>query len=95
MTGGLSMEKLEVGEVFTISDENDAEQEVEVIGTVTIEGTDYAAVSFVEDLQTETDEDIDIFFLKVDEDGDLAAIDSDEEFEKVSSAFDEMLNEEE
>lgn len=36
------MEKLEVGEVFTISDENDAEQEVEVIGTVTIEGTDYA-----------------------------------------------------
>ncbi|MBT2644129.1 DUF1292 domain-containing protein [Bacillus sp. ISL-41] len=89
------MEKFEVGEVFTISDENDAEQEVEVIGTVTIEGTDYAAVSFVEDLQTETDEDIDIFFLKVDEDGDLAAIDSDEEFEKVSSAFDEMLNEEE
>lgn len=89
------MEKLEVGEVFTISDENDAEQEVEVIGTVTIEGTDYAAVSFVEDLQTETDEDIDIFFLKVDEDGDIAAIDSDEEFEKVSSAFDEMLNEEE
>ncbi|WNF20868.1 DUF1292 domain-containing protein [Mesobacillus jeotgali] len=89
------MEKLEVGEAFTISDENDAEQEVEVIGTVTIEGTDYAAVSFVEDLQTETDEDIDIFFLKVDVDGDLAAIDSDEEFEKVSSAFDEMLNEEE
>jgi uncharacterized protein YrzB (UPF0473 family) len=89
------MEKLEVGEVFTISDENDAEQEVEVIGTVTLEGTDYAAVSFVEDLQTETDEDIDIFFLKVDEDGDLAAIDSDEEFEKVSSAFDEMMNEEE
>jgi len=89
------MEKFEVGEVFTISDENDSEQEVEVIGTVTIEGTDYAAVSFVEDLQTETDEDIDIFFLKVDEDGDLAAIDSDEEFEKVSSAFDEMLNEEE
>lgn len=89
------MEKLEVGEVFTISDENDAEQEVEVIGTLTIEGNDYAAVSFVEDLQTETDEDIDIFFLKVDEDGDLAAIDSDEEFEKVSSAFDEMMNEEE
>ena len=89
------MEKLEVGEVFTISDENDAEQEVEVIGTVTIEGTDYAAVSFVDDLQTETDEDIDIFFLKVEEDGDLAAIESDEEFEKVSSAFDEMMNEEE
>ncbi|GAM13370.1 DUF1292 domain-containing protein [Mesobacillus selenatarsenatis] len=89
------MEKLEVGEVFTISDENDVEQEVEVIGTLTIEGTDYAAVSFVEDLQTETEEDIDIFFLKVDEDGDFEAIESDDEFEKVSSAFDEMMNEEE
>ncbi|MBT2682523.1 DUF1292 domain-containing protein [Bacillus sp. ISL-37] len=89
------MDKLEVGEVFTISDENDVEQEVEVIGTLTIEGSDYAAVSFVEDLQTETDEDIDIFFLKVDEDGDFAAIESDDEFEKVSSAFDEMMNEEE
>lgn len=89
------MDKLEVGEVFTISDENDEEQEVEVIGTLTIEGVDYAAVSFVEDLQTETDEDIDIFFLKVDHDGDFAAIESDDEFEKVSSAFDEMMNEEE
>ena len=88
------MEKIEVGEVFTISDENDVEQEVEVIGTLTIEGNDYAAVSFVEDLQTETEEDIDIFFLKVDEDGDFAAIESDDEFEKVSSAFDEMMNEE-
>lgn len=89
------MEKLEVGEVFTIGDENDVEQEVEVIGTLTIEGTDYAAVSFADDLKEETDEDIDIFFLKVDEDGDIAAIESDDEFEKVSAAFEEMLNEEE
>lgn len=89
------MDKIEVGEVFTITDESDAEQEVEVIGTVTIDGADYAAVSFVEDLQEETDEDIDIFFLKVDADGDFAAIESDEEFEKVSAAFDEMLSEEE
>ena len=89
------MEKIEVGEVFTISDENNEEQEVEVIGTVTIEGSDFVAVSFVEDLQEETEDDIDIFFLKVDQDGDFAAIDSDEEFEKVSSAFDEMMNDEE
>jgi len=89
------MDKIEVGEVFTISDENEEENEVEVIATVTIEGTDYVAVSFVEDLQEETDEDIDIFFLKVDQDGDFAAIDSDDEFEKVSTAFDEMVSEEE
>jgi len=89
------MDKIEVGEVFTISDENEEEIEVEVIGTLTIEGTDYVAVSFVDDLQEETDEDIDIFFLKVDQEGDFAAIDSDDEFEKVSSAFDEMVSEEE
>jgi uncharacterized protein YrzB (UPF0473 family) len=89
------MEKIEVGEVFTISDENSEEQEVEVIGTVTIEDADYVAVSFVEDLQEETDEDIDIFFLKVDQAGDFTAIESDEEFEKVSAAFDELMDEEE
>lgn len=88
------MDKIEVGEVFTISDENNEELEVEVLGAVTIDGTDYVAVSFVEDLQEETDEDIDIFFLKVDEDGDYNAIESDEEFDKVSSAFDDLLNEE-
>lgn len=89
------MEKIEVGEVFTISDESEIEQEVEVIATLNIDGSDYVAVSFVEDLKISTDEEIDIFFLKLDEDGDFAAIESDEEFEKVSVAFDEGMIEEE
>ncbi|MDR7001083.1 DUF1292 domain-containing protein [Neobacillus niacini] len=89
------MGKVEVGEVFTIGDANDEEQEVEVLGVLTIEGTDYVAVGFVEDVRQDTDEDIDIFFLKVDEDGDLSAIESDEEFTKVSYAFEEILDEEE
>lgn len=87
------MEKVEVGEVFTIGDENGNEQDIEVLGTITLEGTDYAAVGFVEDLQESNGEDIDIFFLKVDEEGDLAAIETDEEFEKVSVAFEEILSE--
>ncbi|MDR7236766.1 DUF1292 domain-containing protein [Neobacillus drentensis] len=89
------MSKVEVGEIFTISDENDEEQEVEVLGVMTIEGYDYVAVGFAEDVRQESDEDIDIFFLKVDEDGDFSAIESDEEFDKVSAAFDEMIDEEE
>ena len=89
------MANIEVGEVFTISDETDQEQEVEVLASINIEGTNYVAVGFVEDIKEETEEDIDIFFLKVDEDGDLTAIDSDEEFEKVSAAFDEIMDEEE
>ncbi|MCP1143509.1 DUF1292 domain-containing protein [Lysinibacillus endophyticus] len=89
------MEKIQVGEIFTITDENDEELEVEVLAGINIEGTDYVAVSFVEDLQEETEEDIDVFFLKLDDDGDFSAIDSDEEFEKVSNAFDEIMKEEE
>jgi uncharacterized protein YrzB (UPF0473 family) len=85
---------IEVGEVFTISDETDQEQEVEVLASINIEGTNYVAVGFVEDIKEETEDDIDIFFLKVDEDGDLTAIESDEEFDKVSAAFDEIMDEE-
>jgi uncharacterized protein YrzB (UPF0473 family) len=88
------MEKIEVGEVFTISDEDDQELEVEVLATVKVEGTEYAAVSFVEDIQQENDDDINIFFLKVDQEGDLSAIENDEEFEKVSAALDEIIEEE-
>ncbi|MDF2856003.1 MAG: hypothetical protein K0Q87_1854 [Neobacillus sp.] len=89
------MAKVEVGEVFTISDETDVEQEVEVLAAITLEGTDYVAVGFVEDIKEESEDDIDIFFLSVDSEGDLQAIESDEEFEKVSAAFDELMDEEE
>lgn len=86
------MDKIEVGEVFSIEDHEGQEQEVEVLGTIELEGTEYVAVGFVEDIQNEdAEEDIDIFFLKVDEDGELAAIETDEEFEKVSLAFDEIF----
>lgn len=89
------MEKHEVGEIFTITDENDEELEVEVLASINLEGTEYVAVGFVEDIQDDVEEDIDVFFLKVDEDGDFSAIETDEEFDKVSAAFDEIMEEEE
>ena len=89
------MGNIEVGEIFTITDENDEELEVEVLAALNLEGTDYAAVAFVEDLQEDVEGDIDIFFLKVDQDGDFSAIDSDQEFDKVSTAFEEIMDEEE
>lgn len=91
---GSNMEKIKVGEVFSISDETGEEQDVEVLGVVTIEATEYVAVGFLADLEEDTEDDIDIFFLKIDEEGDFSAIESDEEFEKVSSAFDEIFDEE-
>ncbi|MGO4886192.1 DUF1292 domain-containing protein [Anaerobacillus sp. MEB173] len=89
------MEKIEIGEVFTISDENNDEQEMEVIATMTLKGTEYVAVGFHEDLKQETEEDVDVFFLKVDEDGTFSAIESDEEFDEVSAEFDRLMDEEE
>ncbi|WP_425278836.1 DUF1292 domain-containing protein [Caldifermentibacillus hisashii] len=58
------MEKVEVGEVFTISDEAGEENEVEVLAAFPVDGVEYVAVSFTEDLQEETDEGIDIIFLE-------------------------------
>ncbi|MBO1628444.1 DUF1292 domain-containing protein [Bacillus cereus] len=89
------MSEIEVGEIFTLSDESNEEQEVEVLGTMNVEGAEYIAVGFVEDIETETEEDIDIFFLKVEEDSEFSYIESDEEFEKVSAAFEKMMEEHE
>ncbi|PMC39112.1 DUF1292 domain-containing protein [Bacillus sp. UMB0899] len=88
------MDKIEVGEIFSITDENNEEHEVEVLAAITVEGTDYVAVGFVEDIRDETDEDIDVFFMKLDNEGDLSPIESDEEFEKISAVFDDILDEE-
>jgi uncharacterized protein YrzB (UPF0473 family) len=89
-----NMDKIQVGEVFTISDESGQEMEVEVLASAEVEGISYAAVSFVEDLEEDTEEDIDVFFLKLDEDGDFTPIESEEEFNKVSAVFDNMIEEE-
>ena len=47
-----------------------------------VEGAEYIAVAFVEDIQTETEEDIDIFFLKVEEDSEFSYIENDENLKK-------------
>ncbi|WP_369900564.1 DUF1292 domain-containing protein [Bacillus manliponensis] len=91
----MNMAEIEVGEIFTLSDESNEEQEVEVLGVMSVEGAEYIAVGFVEDIQQETEEDIDIFFLRVEEDGEFSYIENDEDFEKVSAAFEEILDEEE
>lgn len=86
------MERIEVGEVFTIGDE-EQQEEVEVIAAMTVDGQDYVAVAYVEDLHEENEEEIEVFFLKIDKDGDFDVIESDEEYDRVAEVFDEMLDE--
>ena len=86
------MERIETGEIFTILDENDQEQDIEVLGKMTIEGHDYIAVAFVEEVLIETEEEIDVFFLKIEDDGEWSSIEDDDEFEKVSAVFEGMTS---
>lgn len=88
------MGSIEIGDILTVLDEDDREQEIEVIGLLTMEDKEYAAVAFVEDVNEETDEDMDVFFFQVIEGEDLAEIETDEEFDKVSAAFLEAEDEE-
>lgn len=83
--------KVDVGEIFTIEDESGEELEVEVMATANIDGKEYIAVSFIDDLIGDEEEDIDVYFFQVDENGDLDAVETDEEFEKVSQVFDEVF----
>jgi len=90
-----NMAKIEVGDIFTLFDENNEEQEIEVLGTLDIDGVEYAAVGFAEETQDESEEDIDVFFLRVEDDEELSVIESDEEFERISAAFKEAGEEDE
>jgi len=85
------MSKVEIGEVFSIGDGNE-EYDVEVIATLNVDGKDYVAVAYVDNIDEEA-EDIEVFFLRVDGDEDFEDIESDEEFDKVSEAFDVMIEE--
>ena len=87
------LETIQVGDIFTLMDENDQEQEIEVLGTLNIDGTTYAAVAFVDDINEATEEDINVFFLKGENKDELSIIEDDDEFEKVAAAFKEAEEE--
>lgn len=87
------MEEVLVGEIFTVAADDGEEYDVEVLATTQLDGTQYVAVAFVDDLDEDTEEPIDVFFFKVGEE-DFETIDDDDEYEKVSQKFDKILNEE-
>lgn len=87
------MSTVNVGDVFSMEDENGQEVEIEVLGLVHVEETEYAAVAFSEDVQDDTKEDIDVFFLRVEAEDELYEIEEDAEFERVSHAFQQLQEE--
>lgn len=79
--------KLDIGSTFKVLDENNQEQEMKVVGYLTVEQIEYVAVIFLEDIQEDSEEDIGIFFFRLDEDKNFVMMESDEEFENVSAAY--------
>lgn len=87
------MEKIEAGDILTLIDENDQEQEFEVLDMLSLDGNEYVAVGSVEEDQEELEEEIEVFFFKVEADEQLSIIEDDEEFDKVFAAFDNTIEE--
>lgn len=83
----------EQDEVITLIDEDGAEHDFNVIDVIEVEGSEYAILLPVED---ESDEAVILKFAK-DDDGNeiLVDIESDEEWEKVADAWEEMVMSEE
>ena len=79
--------KLDIGSTFKVLDENDQEQEMKVLGYLTVVDTQYVAVSFIEDIKVESEEEIGIFFFRLDADNNFVMMESEEEFERVSAAY--------
>lgn len=79
--------KLDIGKTFQVLDENNKEQEMKVLGYLTVEEKEYVAVIFVADIQEDSEEDIGIFFFRLDEANNFVMMESEEEFQSVSAAY--------
>jgi len=82
---------IEIGKILSICDTSNLKQEVKVMGTINMEKTKYIAVSFVKELFEGTTDYIDIYILKLDQDGELIGLENNEEFDRVSSAFKNIM----
>ena len=79
-------------EIVTLTDEEGNESDFEVIGELVVDGTKYMAF-----LAIEGDNDVYVVLrCETDEDGELSlvTIDDDDEFDKVSDAFDDVFRNE-
>ncbi len=84
-------------EVITLVDEEGAEHDFTVIDIIEVDGSEYAILLPVEeDNEEESNEAIILKFARDEEGSELLVdIEDDEEWEKVSDAWEEMLAEEE
>ena len=85
--------------IITLTLEDDTEMECVVISVFPVDGIDYVALLPAEQLEDDNDEEGELFLYRykelADDEIELTNIETDEEFERVSEAFDQILDEEE
>lgn len=88
----LKQDDLYDDEIFTLTDDEGRETDFSLLGSVTIEGTLYLALTPIDDSDNPDDSYV-ILKPELDENGDevLSTIEDDDEFERVAEIFDDQL----
>jgi hypothetical protein len=86
----MAREELEIGEVVTVEDSSGTELDVEVIDIFELNGTEYIVMADFLQMLEEDNSNIDIFFVKWDEDDELVSVDEDLEFRRVTKYFEKL-----
>ncbi len=85
------MSKIEIGEILLLEGEDGQEEEIEILGTLDVDGAEYAVAGLVQEIKRDTNEDMEIFFFRVDEEGELHEIESDAEFQQVARVLEHNM----
>ncbi len=88
----LKQDDLYDDEIFTLTDDEGRETDFSLLGSVTIEGTLYLALTPIDEGDNPDDSYV-ILKPELDENGDevLSTIEDDDEFERVAEIFDDQL----
>ena len=85
------MSSIEVGDILSVMDRDNQKQKIEVIGLLTIEDKEYAAFAFADDGEAKNVKEVDVFFFRNVDGEELAELETEAEYEKVSATFLEAL----
>ncbi|MFF2754830.1 DUF1292 domain-containing protein [Psychrobacillus sp. NPDC058041] len=85
------MGSIEVGDILSVMDSDNQKQKIEVIGLLTIEDKEYAAFAFADDGVEKNMQEVGVFFFRNVDGEELAELETEAEYEKVSATFLEAL----
>ncbi len=85
---GFDYEEFMIGEIITLVDDENVELNVEILEVLDINDKEYLCVT--EDYLADDEEEIDVFFIRIESD-EPVPVEDDEEFEMVSKEFNRIV----